>query len=113
VSCLRSLAPRGLINYYRLAQWDGQSRKYYYVQRATGISTWDIPTQPAPSVPTPEPTPQQVGDPFPQPARPAQDGVTDDGRQKQDPPESYQGAERSFLTVGRAQCWTDIVQVKY
>jgi len=53
----------------RLAQWEGQSRKYYYVQRATGHSQWDVPTQPALSVPTPDPTPQQHADPFSKPAQ--------------------------------------------
>lgn len=53
----------------RLAQWEGQSRKYYYVQRATGHSQWDVPTQPALSVPTPDPTPQQHTDPFSKPAQ--------------------------------------------
>lgn len=31
-----------------IAQWDGASRKYYYVQLATGVSQWDIPTHAAP-----------------------------------------------------------------
>ena len=52
---------------FRLAQLEGQSRKYYYVQRATGHSQWDVPTQPALSVPTPDPTPQQQNDPFSKP----------------------------------------------
>jgi len=59
----------------RLAQWDSQSRKYYYVQRATGHSQWDIPTQPALSVPTPDPTPQQYNDPFNKPGGVGPDGV--------------------------------------
>lgn len=50
-----------------LAQWEGNSRKYYYVQRATGHSQWDVPTEPALSVPTPDPTPRPDVNPFPHP----------------------------------------------
>lgn len=28
-----------------IAQWDGASKKYYYVQLSTGVSQWEIPTQ--------------------------------------------------------------------
>ena len=63
---------------YRLAQWEGQSRKYYYVQRATGHSQWDVPTQPALSVPTPDPTPQQYTDPFQQPPVVKVEGAAED-----------------------------------
>ncbi|KAI1269590.1 hypothetical protein F5Y18DRAFT_104081 [Xylariaceae sp. FL1019] len=31
-----------------IAQWDGASRKYYYVQLSTGVSQWEIPTDAAP-----------------------------------------------------------------
>ncbi|RYP54095.1 hypothetical protein DL768_001097 [Monosporascus sp. mg162] len=31
-----------------IAQWDGNSKKYYFVQLSTGVSQWDIPTQAAP-----------------------------------------------------------------
>ena len=41
-----------------IAQWDGNSRKYYFVQISTGVSTWEVPTKPAPGVPTPSATPQ-------------------------------------------------------
>ncbi|KAI6355958.1 hypothetical protein MCOR25_008041 [Pyricularia grisea] len=30
-----------------IAQWDGQSRKYYFVELATGRSQWEVPTKPA------------------------------------------------------------------
>lgn len=30
-----------------IAQWDGGSQKYYYVQLATGVSQWDVPTEAA------------------------------------------------------------------
>lgn len=42
-----------------IAQWDGMSRKYYFVQLSSGVSQWDTPTQAAPTVPTPGATPQQ------------------------------------------------------
>ena len=61
------------------------------------MSTWDVPTEPAPSVPTPDPTPQPMTNPFQQPpSTPAttadypQGGLT----------EAYAGADRSFLGVG-------------
>lgn len=36
-----------------IAQWDGTSKKYYYVQLATGVSQWEIPTQAAKTGSTP------------------------------------------------------------
>ncbi|TWU74901.1 hypothetical protein ED733_003942 [Metarhizium rileyi] len=36
-----------------IAQWDGASKKYYYVQLATGVSQWEIPTQAAKTGTTP------------------------------------------------------------
>ncbi|EED21655.1 early nodulin 75 precursor, putative [Talaromyces stipitatus ATCC 10500] len=42
-----------------LAQWEGVSRKWYYVQRATGKSQWDIPTEPV--ILTPSTTPGSIG----------------------------------------------------
>lgn len=102
------LNPSGNLRVHRLAQWEGQSKRYYYVQRATGISTWDIPTQPAPSVPTPGPTPQQGGDPFSQPSGSAQyGGGSDSSTKPHDGPENYQGADRSFLSV----CWVSSIAV--
>ncbi|KAL8893429.1 MAG: hypothetical protein Q9192_005278 [Flavoplaca navasiana] len=74
-----------------LAQWEGQSRKYYYVQRATGHSQWDIPTQPALSVPTPDPTPQPIGDPFQKPPMSSDRAQNEGG-------DNYQGADRGFLS---------------
>lgn len=48
------------------------------MQRATGHSQWDVPTQPALSVPTPDPTPQQYTDPFQQPPALKVDGIAED-----------------------------------
>lgn len=31
-----------------IAQWDAQSKKYYFVQLSTGTSQWEVPTEPAP-----------------------------------------------------------------
>lgn len=89
-----------------LAQWEGTSRKYYYVQRATGHSQWDIPTQPALSVPTPDPTPQQQTDPFQRPAETRSPFMGPDGHlvvKKEDGSvENYEGADRSLLGVSRS-----------
>ncbi|KAK2800753.1 hypothetical protein FQN51_005893 [Onygenales sp. PD_10] len=46
-----------------LAQWEGVNRKWYYVQRATGRSQWEVPTEPF--IPTPSSTPQSVASPGP------------------------------------------------
>jgi hypothetical protein len=40
-----------------IAQWDGMSKQYYYVQISTGVSQWDVPTHAAPTGPTPQATP--------------------------------------------------------
>ncbi|KAI1506623.1 hypothetical protein F5X99DRAFT_11196 [Biscogniauxia marginata] len=48
-----------------IAQWDGASKKYYYVQLSTGVSQWDTPTQAAPGG-----TPAQVSEhPYGVPGR--------------------------------------------
>lgn len=36
-----------------IAQWDSNSKKYYYVQLSTGVSQWDVPTDAAPIGGTP------------------------------------------------------------
>ncbi|KAH8698338.1 hypothetical protein BGW36DRAFT_460280 [Talaromyces proteolyticus] len=42
-----------------LAQWEGVSRKWYFVQRATGKSQWEIPTEPVAL--SPSTTPGSIG----------------------------------------------------
>ncbi|KAJ5390883.1 uncharacterized protein N7496_001951 [Penicillium cataractarum] len=42
-----------------LPQWEGVQRQWYYVQRATGKSQWDIPTEPV--VLSPSTTPTSIG----------------------------------------------------
>ncbi|KAJ6141339.1 hypothetical protein N7470_010235 [Penicillium chermesinum] len=42
-----------------LPQWEGVQRKWYYVQRATGKSQWEIPTEPV--ILTPSTTPTSIG----------------------------------------------------
>lgn len=46
-----------------LAQWEGSSKKWYFVQPATGKSQWDIPTEPF--IPTPSSTPHSIASPGP------------------------------------------------
>ena len=36
-----------------IAQWDGASKKYYFVQLSTGVSQWDTPNEAAPTGGTP------------------------------------------------------------
>ncbi|KAF2156094.1 hypothetical protein K461DRAFT_291047 [Myriangium duriaei CBS 260.36] len=50
-----------------IAQWDANSRKYYFVQISTGVSTWEVPTKAAPTVPTPGSTPVPPNNPYPMP----------------------------------------------
>lgn len=38
-----------------IAQWDGASKKYYFVQLSTGVSQWEVPTDAAPTGSTPAP----------------------------------------------------------
>ncbi|KAJ5754066.1 uncharacterized protein N7511_008219 [Penicillium nucicola] len=40
-----------------LAQWEGVQRKWYFVQRTTGKSQWDIPTEPVLLTPSTTPIP--------------------------------------------------------
>jgi hypothetical protein len=55
-----------------IAQWDGASRKYYFVQLATGVSQWEVPTQPVQT----GNTPANNGDPYAPPgSRPGQNGT--------------------------------------
>jgi hypothetical protein len=35
-----------------IAQWDATSKKYYFVQLATGQSQWEVPTEAAPGTGT-------------------------------------------------------------
>ncbi len=87
-----------------LAQWEGSSKKYYFVQRATGHSQWEVPTQPALSVPTPDITPQQYTDPFQRPSDgPSSPFMGTDGQVKvrgaDGQEENYEGADRNLITV--------------
>jgi hypothetical protein len=47
-----------------IAQWDGMSRKYYFVQPSTGVRQWDTPTHAASTGPTPQATPQAAEYPY-------------------------------------------------
>ena len=63
----------------RIAQWDGQSRKYYFVQLSTRVSQWEVPTTPALTVPTPGATPQQHTNPYQQPPEMKTTAMASDG----------------------------------
>ena len=39
-----------------IAQWDANSKKYYFVQLSTGVSQWEVPTDSAPVGGTPAST---------------------------------------------------------
>ena len=47
-----------------IAQWDGASRKYYFVQLSTGVSQWETPLTAAP-VGGGTPTPSNAGTDHP------------------------------------------------
>ncbi|KAK2766237.1 hypothetical protein FQN54_007753 [Arachnomyces sp. PD_36] len=52
-----------------LAQWEGSSRKWYFVQRTTGKSQWEVPTEPLVPTPSTTPLPGSAG-PYPGPQSP-------------------------------------------
>ncbi|KAJ5924426.1 hypothetical protein N7466_008613 [Penicillium verhagenii] len=54
-----------------LPQWEGVQRKWYYVQRATGKSQWDIPTEPVVLTPSTTPTSIGTGPSLAPPSRPS------------------------------------------
>jgi hypothetical protein len=56
--------------YLRLPQWEGVQRKWYFVQRATGKSQWEIPTEPVVLTPSTTPTSIGTGPTYP-PSRPS------------------------------------------
>jgi hypothetical protein len=66
-----------------IAQWDGMSKKYYFVQLSTGASQWETPTHAAPTGPTPQATPQGgLEHPYGTPGQQQLDVVTNpDGSQ--------------------------------
>lgn len=65
-----------------IAQWDGMSKKYYFVQLSTGASQWETPTVAAPTGPTPQATPQGMEHPYGTPGQQNLDIVTNpDGSQ--------------------------------
>ncbi|TDZ87539.1 hypothetical protein C8034_v003701 [Colletotrichum sidae] len=50
-----------------IAQWDGSSKKYYFVQLSTGVSQWEVPTDAAPTGATPsQPSEHPYGVPQPE-----------------------------------------------
>ncbi|KAK1723816.1 uncharacterized protein BDZ83DRAFT_381377 [Colletotrichum acutatum] len=50
-----------------IAQWDGASKKYYFVQLSTGVSQWETPTDAAPTGATPaQPSEHPYGVPQPE-----------------------------------------------
>lgn len=54
-----------------IAQWDGKTKKYYFVQLSTGFSQWETPTTDAPVGGTPSQTTEH---PYGVPGGGAQDG---------------------------------------
>jgi hypothetical protein len=57
-----------------IAQWDGISKKYYFVQLSTGATQWETPKHAAPTGPTPQATPQEdIDHPYGTPGEPPQD----------------------------------------
>ncbi|MDI1489150.1 MAG: hypothetical protein OHK93_008428 [Ramalina farinacea] len=75
-----------------VAQWDGSSRKFYYVETATGVSTWTVPSKASASVPVVAPTPQPEGSPYDMPP----------AYEKGDPESQVGEADRVSRTVEEA-----------
>ena len=80
----------------RVAQLEGTTGRYYYVEMATGRTQWDVPTQPGASVPSPYPTPQQSTDPYTKPEGSATVPLNPDGSEQTE-------ADRSLLGVCELQ----------
>ncbi|KAJ5104146.1 hypothetical protein N7532_004675 [Penicillium argentinense] len=79
-----------------LPQWEGVQRKWYFVQRATGKSQWEIPTEPV--VLTPSTTPGSIGTgPTHPPSRPSTNSprVTGSGKTLAERIESVVGNART------------------
>ena len=74
---------------------EGESGRYFYVQMATGYRQWEVPTKPAPSVPSPSPTPQQASSPFTKFDSKTSISGSPDG--------SVQEADRGLLSVCRME----------
>ncbi|KAJ5542235.1 hypothetical protein N7535_004658 [Penicillium sp. DV-2018c] len=58
-----------------LPQWEGVRRKWYYVQRTTGKSQWEIPTEPVILTPSTTPTPIGTGPSSIPQSNPINDGA--------------------------------------
>ncbi|KAF2966529.1 hypothetical protein GQX73_g7076 [Xylaria multiplex] len=79
-----------------IAQWDGSSKKYYYVQLSTGVSQWEIPTNAAPGATPAQSNEHPYGVPGPREVITHPDGTQTlkhpDGRMEPIlPPESSRG----------------------
>ncbi|TAQ88605.1 hypothetical protein B7494_g3043 [Chlorociboria aeruginascens] len=85
-----------------IAQWDGTSQRYYFVQIATGSSQWDVPTEQALGGRTPQDTPQAAEYPYGTPQQELNIITNADGSQSIKHPdgtmEPYTG-ERGLGTV--------------
>ncbi|GAW22015.1 hypothetical protein ANO14919_115490 [Xylariales sp. No.14919] len=83
-----------------IAQWDGSSKKYYYVQLSTGVSQWEIPTDAAPGGTPAQSNEHPYGVPGPREVITHPDGTQTlkhpDGRMEPIlPPESSRGFDGS------------------
>lgn len=98
-----------------IAQWDSASKKYYFVQLATGVSQWDIPTEavntgntPAARVEHPYGTPQpQIithpdGSQTVKHADGTMEPIMSDGTRGPDPASGDRG-----IGVSKAWAWPD------
>jgi hypothetical protein len=93
-----------------IAQWDGSSKKYYYVQLSTGVSQWEIPTDAAPGGTPAQSNEHPYGVPGPREVITHPDGTQTlkhpDGRMEPIlPPESSRGLGGPTGDRGFGVCW--------
>ena len=78
----------------RIAQWDPNTKRYYFVQPATGTTTWDVPISSVPS------TPAQAQSPYTPPVDSYNPHQTQSPYQTQSPSQQYD-AQQDPVTTSR------------
>lgn len=99
-----------------IAQWDGTSKKYYYVQLSTGVSQWDVPTEPAKTGNTPAPQAEHAfGTPKPPELITHPDGSQTvrhpDGTMEPIMPDGSRGVDGPSGERGLGVCYTRAIPI--
>jgi len=99
-----------------IAQWDGASKKYYFVQLSTGVSQWEVPTDAAPGGTPAQQSEHPYGVPGPREVITHPDGTQTlkhpDGRMEPIlPPDSSRGIDGQMSDRGFGVRWFSFVFV--